>query len=82
MANGHGGGGWCAVFIANRSNHRDSSYGAPGWVCSRVQTPPEVPPCPRGDAVFIERSAAIRNDKFLCNSEERLGEGAGGSLIR
>jgi hypothetical protein len=24
----------------------------------RPQNPPEVPPCPRGDAVFIERDAA------------------------
>jgi hypothetical protein len=46
----------------------DGGRGAPGWG-SRSTThtrlsihgpknPPEVPPCPRGDAVFIERGAA------------------------
>ena len=32
----------------------------------RPQNPPEVPPCPRGDAVFIERGAVARHEKLLC----------------
>ena len=29
-ANGHGGGGWCAVFVGDGSDHCDSGRGAPG----------------------------------------------------
>jgi hypothetical protein len=48
VANGHGGGGWRAVFVCDGSNHRDSGRAAPGWVSLPRSTPPEVPPCPRG----------------------------------
>ena len=37
----------------------------PHQVVSYTQNPPEVPPCPRGDAVFIERGAATRHEKLL-----------------
>ena len=30
----------------------------PHQVVSYTQNPPEVPPCPRGDALFIKRGAA------------------------
>ena len=31
----------------------------PGWICSCVQNPPEVPPCARGDAILIFEGAAV-----------------------
>jgi hypothetical protein len=42
---------------SSATNHRDSGAEHQGS-CSHVQNPPEVPPCPRGDAGFLERGAA------------------------
>ena len=77
MANGHGGGGWCAVFIANRSNHRDSSYGAPGWACLSIQ--PLKSPLVQG-GTFIERGAALGGMKNSLENplRRRGGDGAPG----
>ena len=33
-----------------------------GRFAASMHDPPEVPPCPRGDAIFIERGAATRDD--------------------
>ena len=57
--NGHGGGGWCAVFVGDGRHHRDS--GTPRRVvCSRVQ-----PPSSPLDALFIERYGAAPHEKLL-----------------
>ncbi len=47
--------GVVGVPCSSATNLRDSGA---GWVVSQAQNPPEVPPYPRGDAVFIERGAA------------------------
>ena len=46
------------VFVGERLNHRDSGREAPGWV--GFPNPPEVPLCPRGDAIFIEGGAVLQ----------------------
>ena len=69
MANGHCGGGWCAVFVGNESNRGESGRGAPGWVCSRVQTPLKSP-LVQGGTLFSSNVAPQRGMK---NSlEDRL----------
>ena len=38
-ANGHGGGGWCAVFVGDRSNHQRPRSRSAGVGCSRSKPP-------------------------------------------
>ena len=66
MASGHGGGGWCALFVGDGSSHRDSGAQRRGGMVCPSQNPPEVPPCPRGDGTFIERGTTRRHEKLLC----------------
>ncbi len=42
--------------------------GGQGEVCETSKHhPPEVPPCPRGDDIFICRGAAQRHGELPCN---------------
>jgi hypothetical protein len=34
------------------------------WEVQALKNPPDVPPCPRGDAIFIERGVAKRHEKL------------------
>ena len=52
----------------------DSGRAVPGWVCSPVQNPPEVPPCPRGDGTFIKRGATRHGKTMKKLNRVRGGE--------
>jgi hypothetical protein len=54
---------------------------APGWVGFRSRTPPEVPPCPRGDAIFIACGAAKRHEKLSPENPLHGGVAAGATVI-
>jgi hypothetical protein len=63
---------------SSATNHRDSGAEHQGG-CSHVQNPPEVPPCPRGDVVFLERGAALGGMK---NSSENPLPRRGGAKVK
>ena len=52
---------------SSRIEHRDSGPQRRGRFVAAFKNPPEIPPCPRGNAVFIEHGAATRHAKLLFN---------------
>ena len=71
--------GVVGVPCSSATNHRNSgaerqrSWSA-GVGCSQVQNPPEVPPCPRGDAAFIERDVATGMKSSVRTCSEPSGK--------
>ena len=65
MASGHGGGGWCAVFVGDGSSYRGRGAQRRGGMVSPSQTPLKSP-LVQGDGTFIERGTTRRHEKLLC----------------
>ncbi len=67
--------------VGDGLNHCDNGAQCRGWICSWVQNPPEVPPCARGDAIFIFGGAAAPYFDYVfaflvrCKSGDRVRAG-------
>jgi len=66
VASGHGGGGWCAVFVGDGSSHRGRGAERRGGIVSPSQPPLESALVQMGDGTFIERGTTRRHEKLLC----------------